>query len=268
MTGQIVLFIPRILMPQAVLKSAELLNQLADLVESPDVIDEFTLRRLTREAETLIAIDPVNAYIALGRIAELKLDVEEVHSNFERAMRMSKQDSLVWEDYAKSLSLLGYYLEAANLVKAQLNKNISNLELLDVAIEICVTAGLFTVAHNLVEIFNKKSQEYTSTNTLNNIIAFMQKLQITEDMLAPLFKVHFDILRKHDVILRKTINSPQIVNIECDKHLQEFRYEIYIPKSVEEVCEMADELAEAVAEIDLHPDVAYHFYPLYRVKET
>ncbi len=258
-------------MPQAVLKSAELLNQLKELTMIPEV-DEFTLKRLANEAEKLIAVDPVSAYLALGRVAVLQLDVEKVHTNFKYVAQIAGQDKRVWRDYSTSLNILGYGLEAANIVKNQLKRSMItyDLDYIDVAISICSFAGLFFTAQYFVEIFNKKSQDYIHplTDTLDNTVAFMEKLQIEEEMLTPLFKIHFDILRKHDVILRKTVTSPQMVSIECDKALQEFRYEVYIPKSVEKVCEMADELAEAVAEIDLPADVVYHFYPLYRVKEN
>ncbi|WP_353573155.1 hypothetical protein [Candidatus Albibeggiatoa sp. nov. BB20] len=249
-------------------KSAELLSEIHSCLDTTEV-DEFTIARLTHEAEKLMKVDAVMAYVALGRIATLKSDIKGIHENFKQAIKLVKQDAFIEQDYAASLGMMGYQIESGKILKSLFDRNLLNLKELDEAIASCFYCNLFITSYGILKQYKKKaaSKTFSIDNEIimQDTVLFMEQLNITEEMLEPLFATHFDILRKYKVIQRLGFSMGKQVYISFDQNSNEFRYEIYIDKSIDEVCEMADELAEAVAELDLPADVVYHFSPLYRV---
>lgn len=249
-------------------KSSALLSEIHSLLDNHVEVDEFTIRRLTRETNKLVKSDPVMAYVALGSIAVLQVDVEKVHYYFNQAINI-QENITVWNNYCVCLGSLGYTIEAGELLKKlSFKQNISDLKFLFNGVNLCSEAGLFFTSFNFLLKYNKLSSKkaHSLTESIISTISFMEKLNLKEEMLIPLFDVHSQILRKYDVIERLSpMKDFKQINYYYSKEYNEFRYEIYIDKPVDEVCEMADELAEAVAELDLPADVVYHFTPLYRV---
>lgn len=249
-------------------KSSEFLSEIQTLLNTHSEVDEFTIRRLTREAKKLINVNPVSAYVALGTLAVLQLDVKKVHYYFNQAINI-QENITVWNNYCVCLGTLGYTIEAGELLKKlSFKQNISDLKFLFNGVNLCSEAGLFFTSFNFLLKYNKLSPKKTHalTESIISTISFMEKLNLKEEMLTPLFDVHSQILRKYDVIERLSpMKNFKQINYYYSKEYNDFCYEIYIDKPVEEICEMADELADAVAELDLPADVVYHFTPLYRV---
>ena len=97
-------------------KSEEILTSLAAMANEIDP-NGFELKRLEREARKLLNVDAVSGYTALGAIASLRGDVEDVHAHHKRALNLSGESAEALHNYAASLTKLGEFTEALEVAR-------------------------------------------------------------------------------------------------------------------------------------------------------
>ena len=92
---------------------------LASLAAMANEIDPngFELKRLEREARKLLNVDAVSGYTALGAVASLRGDVEDVHAHHKRALNLSGESAEALHNYAASLTKLGEFTEALEVAR-------------------------------------------------------------------------------------------------------------------------------------------------------
>lgn len=93
-------------------KHNELLEQLDTLLYEPN---EFTLRRIEREANALIKSDAAYAYMVLGVVASLRPDLAKIDEFFNKALALSN-DPVIRGNYVVSLGRVGRYADALKII--------------------------------------------------------------------------------------------------------------------------------------------------------
>ena len=106
-------------MAQPQTRANQLTDQVNEMMHRDDVPSEIEVARLTRDAKSLIQVEPERAYDLLGMIAALVFDVNESVANHKRAISIDPDSDMLNLNFCVSLDHLGrtsqaiYYAERA-----------------------------------------------------------------------------------------------------------------------------------------------------------
>ena len=83
-------------------KANALIEELERL-EVSEKLDDLAVRRLSREARSLMASDATGAHTVLGGIAGVEGDAAKVHEHYRAALQLSDRHPAVLSNYATAL---------------------------------------------------------------------------------------------------------------------------------------------------------------------
>lgn len=96
------------LVPQT--KTEELINQLNDLIGSGRKDNEILIRRISKQSDDLLKIDPSEAYLVKGILASYNdRSFAEVADFFEKSLRLNYSSCLGHLNYSVACSYAGHY---------------------------------------------------------------------------------------------------------------------------------------------------------------
>jgi hypothetical protein len=186
-------------------KAEEIMQQLEPFMDQVVKLDAFTLQRLKREAIQNRATDPWASSVAVGMIGVLEWDEHAVEKSFQNALSM-RSDEQTRTHYATSLQLIGKYVEAASQARLASEMAPTNLSLLSRAISYSLTAGLLTMAAELVHQYNLRSpgRPYETGFVIDQANEILRSQEINETLVVECNRIAFEILRTKKVAFSST----------------------------------------------------------------
>lgn len=180
----------------------------------------------------------------------------------EAIARISK-NAEVLRNYAVALQQEGYLAEAVEcLVKAS-SLTPHNLPLLEETINLCLMAGKYHQAQQLLTTYSQLSpqQPHAFGETFQQVITVMEEQQITESEIEPLINTLRSVLHHHHPDSSYHLEM-LVLEDETAKwiHYGAMLHDL----SVEEVAELTFELAEALIP---YQTVTDHFVPAFHLVE-
>ena len=128
-------------------------NDLMDRLMAMDAPNEITLRRLERDAEAAMDVDPAVAHTVLGGVAGLRRDIKSVREHFRIALQHA-DSTLTYHNYSVALSLVDEWRDALDAADTAHKKAPGNTVILDSAIKRAIEAGQFRIAHKYCNQLN------------------------------------------------------------------------------------------------------------------
>ena len=118
-----------------------------------DAPNEITLRRLERDAEAVMDMDPAVAHSVLGGVASLRWDAEGVREHFRIALQHA-DNSVTHHNYSIALALVDEWRDSFEAADAAHKKAPDNTVVLRNAIGRAVEAGQFRIAQEYCNRLN------------------------------------------------------------------------------------------------------------------
>lgn len=190
--------------PVPELKSASLLDRISAFGKQTTAPDEFTLIAMKREAKALLRADAYSAYMALGALAAISWNDEDLDKYHRNAIDISG-DELAHKNYAISLQLVLRWEDAFQhaLIASQLEpENLTNLER---AIEYAALAGNLSAAMELVHDMKARTGKPFKEHDVESIRHTLALTQVPESEYTQGLSIVFETLRKHRVRLNETL---------------------------------------------------------------
>ena len=135
-------------------KAGTLIRELERL-DMSEVLDDLEVRRLAREARSLMASDAAGAHSVLGGIAGIEGDAAKVHGHYRAALRLSDHNLLVLCNYATALGRAGDFDEAFPTIMEAHRRAPDDANVLSNAIILAIEGGRFTESVQLYDAWNK-----------------------------------------------------------------------------------------------------------------
>lgn len=188
-------------------------------------IDSMTLEQFKNQVKSLLELEVPNVYLALGTIASLENDIDNVHYYYQQAIERFSRKAKILANYADSLARLGHFSTATNLMLEAYYLLPGGIDYLDDAIHLCGITGRF---HLLSELLRIKTQvTYSFQILVNKIVQLMDETQVTDEELEQLINITLKVLHRYDI----TVNPGKIrFSMEEDSQYKWFRYTIYTDK--------------------------------------
>ena len=224
--------------PSPAPKSEEVLASLAAMANEIDP-NGFELKRLEREARKLLDVDAVSGYTALGAIASLRGDVEDVHSHHKRALNLSGESAEALHNYAASLTKLGEFTEALEVARRAYARAPADPAVLDGVVSASIFTGHFREACDLVSKWNGANAErpYPPDSPVEAILSAVGRRIFTEERLQEVLAIAHETLRSSKV---RTTRA----EVHADEHEPDsFLYECFVvasPEKAEDLNETLD----------------------------
>ena len=158
---------------------------------------ELEFERVKRDAAQLLDSDAHHAYMALGALAAVRIDVEGIHSNFNAALKLDKSD-VTYHNYAAALAKAGEFEEALPLFKRAQVMVPEDLTALGDYIRCAVHAGNPSLAFELLSEWDRRSpaEKFDLDDTIREIQDFLHARNISQESLQGLHRLAFDVMRK------------------------------------------------------------------------
>jgi|GEM_PF-2035952 len=249
-------------MPKLATKSNQLLQELSQLLHSTRNIDQFTLKRLQKEAQSLLKSEALNAHLFLGALAGLQGERSSVHENYKQALTLAPtnpNNAIVLNNYITSLLDIGSFSEAVEpVIKAYDYK----LPISEIVTTILAKAGLF---HRAAELIRQDHLVVAADSFIFRTERFMDQHGVSDAELQKLIEIAISVLHAHQFFDFRFTKI--ITEFAEEEDSQWFRYVIKINGSVEDIVDMEYELACQLAEDDLSTELLLNFITAYEFAE-
>lgn len=235
--------------------AAELANRLNRLVSSGEQ-DSLEVKRIAREAEGLIPKDAAKAYQLLGMIASLEGNEGRMRDNFERAHRLNPTDSEIILNYATALALLALDTEARYWTGKAHELAPTNISILDRLIHETVRCGGFTEAVNLL---NQRAQlnpdqPHPEEHALRKCAQFVTTSGIGDEAPGRYLQLASRLVHQSSRLV------PNVeIRLAADEEAQWLSGRLHIQADLDDVMQLNEALADAVAESDLPEELTSNF---------
>jgi len=232
--------------PVPLSKIQDTLDKLQPYMDQRTPIDQMTLRRLKKDVEQNMAIDPYLGSLALGNIAILEWDeigVDKYYKNLLSLRNNSESQSY----YGAALQMLGKFPEALEHARIASEICPTDLSLLRNVISFAINAGSFVLASELCEIYNRRSPEHPHP-VENSIVAAVESIEyaeIDEKVIFECNKIAFALLREMKTPYHSTL-------LQSDSIEGSVIFFIKVAADLERVYEFDRELGERL--FDRVPD--------------
>ena len=234
---------------------------LASLAAMANEIDPngFELRRLEREARKLLNVDAVSGYTALGAVASVRGDVEDVHAHHKRALNLSGESAEALHNYAASLTKLGEFTEALEVARRAYARNPAAPTTLDRAIAAAIFTGNFREACDLGRKWNDSDPKYRHAPewVVDAICSATERGIFTEERLQEVLGIAHKVLRSSKV---RTLR----VEVQDDVHEPDsFLYEFFVLAAPDKAEDLNEELDARILDCPhLMDDPGLKFVPV------
>lgn len=252
---------------QAIAKNhADLFEQLGELLASGhgSRSQQETLTHLKNKANRLLKSEEViDAYIALGILASLEGQIEQLHANYKQALHRSPYLLSTMASYASSLAYVGYFSEAADLMLQAYHTSENKSTYLDDTICFCGIAGRFhqigKLLLNVNDTVSRSNQTHRLCQLAEEVIAFMDEKEVGDEELEKLIKLTMSVLHQHHIYVAS--NHIQM-SLFADASYKWFHYGVLVPESVETVLDLDVELASKIDSENLSKNLTSYFIPI------
>ena len=235
-------------------KAAELIGRLSALANRVKVSD-FELRQLELEANKLLQLDAEQAYQILGGVASLRGDVQGVHREHKRALKLSGEAASSLRNYAISLAIVNEFEAARKTIQKSFRKDPTDQETLWRFILFSIMSGYFLEARELME---RQEAEYTDEEEVRAICSAIERGSFTEGGVRKVLSA------SHEVMQRARVNMETVDILADEEEEGSFLFEIFLSASREKAHECNVELDERiVAQEELTKDPGLNFVPVF-----
>ena len=128
-------------------------NDLMDRLMAMDAPNETTLRRVERDAEAVMDVDPAGSHTVLGMIASLRWDADSVREHFRIALQHADSPE-THHNYSIALALVDEWHDSFDAADTAHKNAPDNTVILNGAIERAVEAGRFRMAQQYCNRLN------------------------------------------------------------------------------------------------------------------
>ena len=166
-----------------------------------DAPNEITLRRLERDAEAAMDVDPAVAHTVLGGVASLRRDVKSVREHFRIALQHA-DSSVTYQNYSVALSLVDEWRDSLDAADTAHKKAPDNTVILDSAIKRAVEAGQFRMAQkycNHLNALRPREAPHALTGLLEKFVASLDAGAFGESNIQRVLEIAGSIQRTESV---------------------------------------------------------------------
>lgn len=232
--------------PVPLTKIQDTLNKLQPYMDQRTPIDQVTLRRMKKDVEQNMAIDPYLGSLVLGNIAILEWDEVGVDKYYKNLLSL-RNNSESQSYYSAALQMLGKFPEALEYAIIASENCPTDLSLLRNSISFALNAGRFSLAADLCEVYNLRSPDHPHP-VESSVVAAVESIEyakINEEIIVECNKIAFSLLREIKIPYHSTL-------LQSDAIEGSVIFFIKIAAELEVVDEFDRELGERL--FDLIPD--------------
>lgn len=128
-------------------------DALMERLMAMDAPNEISLRRVERDAEALMDVDPAGAHTALGAVASLQRDAKSVREHFRIALQHADRPE-THHNYSIALALVDEWRDSFAAAESAHKKAPDNTVILGNTIKLAVEAGHFRMAQQYCNRLN------------------------------------------------------------------------------------------------------------------
>ena len=231
-----------------------------DRLMAMDAPNEITLRRLERDAEGTMNVDPAVAHTVLGAIASIRWDAQSVREHFRIALQHA-DSSETHHNYSISLALVDEWRDSLDAAETAHGKAPDNTAILDNMIERAVEAGQFRMAHKYCNQLNALRPDETPhalTGLLERFVASLDAGAFGESNVQRVLEIANSIQRTGSV---RGARIP--AKLDQDEP-NSFLFRRFVTASPEMAATLNSTLAdEIVSHDDLLEDPGFLFVPFF-----
>lgn len=226
-------------------------------------IDSFTLKRLRKEVELNLHIDPFKGHIALCMISFLDWDEQGMAGSHSNVLAI-RDIPFAHAHYANLLMLTGRYEEALESWLTAIRREPMNLTYLKHGIQSAKAAVNLQKALELLDLMSERApgkDDGTKDKTMN-FSAVLQTNGIGEDVASQCNAIAFEVLRRNHVRYTRT-------RISTDRQDNSTMFYIDIDADDEIIGRLDEELGNELFERvpEFHPDKYWVGYEKLRGEE-
>jgi hypothetical protein len=242
----------------------DFLKQINALVNN-EIFDHLDLTQLKDEAQQHRQLNNVDGCLARFVLASLEGNTNAIQTHYQQAITtFSDQHAVSLATYAKSLTLFGWFSQAADLMLKAYELSPTTLNYLDEAIYFYGLTGYFHQVNELLKKWDKQNshQPHRFSPMSPQIIQFMDEKKVTDNELNQLIHIALSLIRQH----RLTIVTSQInISLPEEDNSQWFYYGIPLQQSlsVEKMVALDFELADKMTEANLSATLSAYFVTMF-----
>ena len=245
--------------PARATKASGLAEQI-NAVTCEDEADDLALRRIEREAQALMAADPVGAHTVLGAVAVLRGRDDDVRRHHHIALRQSGRSAQACRNYSVSLMGLGEMIEAFDAVREAFRRALDDGDVLRHLILTALGSAHFREARDHCGRWNTLFPGNPSPHepAAKALAGAVEREAFREESVREVLKIAYDIQRAAKVVL---VDTAVLVDpIECDS----FLYKLSVPLSPARAVDLNEQLAYRITDRpDLMADPGTKFVPMF-----
>lgn len=246
--------------PAAATKAVELFETLNSIWLGTEV-DDLVLRRIEREARTMMNAAPQDANSVLGAVAALEGRSDDVRKHFNIALQQSGNSAEVYGNYSTALQRIGEMDESFEMAKQAFERAPDEPDVLRDAISCALNAGKFREASAFQARLAKLSANRPEPNEqLATMLGdAVNRGAFREESVQQVLRITHEILKAGGI--RRIAYSTLVAETGCT---DSFLYKVHISASPDRAADLNETLAERVAEEpDLMADPGTKFLPMF-----
>lgn len=222
--------------------------------------NDLALKRIEREAATLMAADAVGAHTVLGAVAVLRGRADDVRRHHRIALEQSGQSAQAHRNYWVSLMRLGETVEAFNAARDALRRAPDDRDLLRQSILAAIDSAHFREARDHCARWSTLFPDSPSPHEppAKALAGAVERGAFHEESVRKVLEIAHDARREARVVL---VGSAVLVDpIERDS----FLYSLSAPLSPARAVDLNEQLANRITNRpDLMADPGLKFVPMF-----
>ena len=245
--------------PARATEASELAEQL-NAISYADEANDLALRRIAREAQKLMAADPVSAHTVLGAVAVLQDRIDDVRRHHDIALQQSGHSAQACRNYSVSLMDLGEMIEAFEAAREAFRRAPDDGDVLRHLILVSLGSAHFREARDHCARWNtlfpgNPSPHEPAAKALADAVG---RDVFREESVREVLQIAHDIRRTAKVVLLDT--AVPVGGSEPDS----FLYKLRIPLSPTRAADLNERLADRItSRPDLMADPGTKFVPMF-----
>jgi hypothetical protein len=240
-------------------KAKEIMETLR-LMASAEDLDDFSLRKLERDAAQLKKADAASAYMVLGAVAALRGNVEDVRRHHRASVTVSGGSTDAYRNYVVSLAAVGEMDESFNVASEAYKRFPGDAAILADVIDTALWSARFREGRDLCRHWKRSFPDEPPVRgpMMTGLADAVDSGVFSEGAVQEVIRIAHDIRRASNIRLMK--NGLSVDHTEPDAYL----YELYVIALPEQAAALNEDLASrVVARPDLLADPGLNFVPIF-----
>ena len=245
--------------PARATKASELAGYL-NSITCADEADDLALRRIEREAQKLMAADPVDAHTVLGAVALLQGRIDDVRRHHDIALQQSGHSAPAYRNYLVSLMRLGEMTEAFEVAREAFRRAPDDGDALRRLILAALRSAHFREARDHCNRWNTLFPGNPSPHepSAKALAGAVEREVFREESVREVLNLVHDVQRAEKIFLVDT--AVPVGGSEPDSFLCKLR----IPLSPTRAADLNERLADRITDRpDLMADPGTKFVPMF-----